>query len=241
MFTFIVQDKVYVIIFFVIVIISIIYTIKLLRGNDKSSIKPSNPCLFSSDEKGAYGEKLIRSDLEKLSGKQKICSNVYLPKGNGETSEADIIFIHETGLYIIESKYYSGRIKVNEEYKEWTQYLGRRGINKFFNPILQNKTHIKCAKKLLESRGIKVDDKDICSVVIFGETSDLDKVICRDDLILDTEGSLYLKLRDRFKDKKKVFSENAITKIYNIFNEYCNVSEEIKNKHVQDVIRRRGR
>ena len=54
--------------------------------------------------------------------------------------------IHEKGIFVIESKNYSGWIFGNERDKKWTQVLANGDKNYFFNPILQNKIHIKYNK-----------------------------------------------------------------------------------------------
>ena len=38
----------------------------------------------------------------------KILRNVYVPKENGETSEIDVLYITQKGIFVIESKNYSG-------------------------------------------------------------------------------------------------------------------------------------
>lgn len=77
------------------------------------------------DEKwtGRYGEKLTAREL-KLAGifgkKGKILRNIYLPKENGETAEIDVIYITKKGIFIFESKNYSGWIFGDEKSRYWT-------------------------------------------------------------------------------------------------------------------------
>jgi hypothetical protein len=59
---------------------------------------------------GNYGEFLTFCCLEKLKGDHKLLTNVYLPKKDGSTTEIDLIMIDETGIYVFESKNYSGWI-----------------------------------------------------------------------------------------------------------------------------------
>ncbi len=99
--------------------------------------------------KEKYGEYLSFNKLEKIKGDHRILTNVYLPKGNGETTEVDLIYIHETGIYVLESKNYSGWIFGDEKSKYWMQTLQNGHKEKFYNPIFQNNTHIKYLIKLL--------------------------------------------------------------------------------------------
>lgn len=96
--------------------------------------------------------------------------NTYLPKGeNGETTEIDVIMICYQGIFVFESKNYSGWIFGNEKYKTWTQTLpqgkGRKAKKeKFLNPIMQNKLHIECLQEVL---GDDLENVPIFSVVVF--------------------------------------------------------------------------
>ena len=59
-----------------------------------------------SDDPGHFGEYLIEYALNSLPGYSKQLCNVYLPY-KGRTSEVDVIMLHETGIYVFESKNYS--------------------------------------------------------------------------------------------------------------------------------------
>lgn len=104
-------------------------------------------------DKGLFGEYTLYQCLEKIEGHKQYLFNLYLPKEDGETTELDVVFLHESGIYILESKNYSGFIFGSENQQNWTQTLrSRRGrIQKvhFFNPVLQNKVHIKWLRVFL--------------------------------------------------------------------------------------------
>ena len=62
---------------------------------------------------GRYGEALTARELKLVDlfgRKGKILRNVYIPKDNGETSEIDVLYITQKGIFVIESKNYSGWI-----------------------------------------------------------------------------------------------------------------------------------
>ena len=106
-----------------------------------------------SDDPGHFGEYLIEYALNSLPGYSKQLCNVYLPY-KGRTSEVDVIMLHETGIYVFESKNYSGWIFGDESGQYWTQFLNKNTKNRFYNPILQNKTHIRALRQYLQ-----LDDK----------------------------------------------------------------------------------
>lgn len=61
-------------------------------------------------DKGQAGENQIHQSLNRLEGQSAILQNCYLPLKNSGTTEVDLILIHESGIYVIESKNYSGWI-----------------------------------------------------------------------------------------------------------------------------------
>lgn len=95
---------------------------------------------------GRYGEALTARELKLVDlfgRKGKILRNVYIPKDNGETSEIDVLYITQKGIFVIESKNYSGWIFGDEKQGYWTAMLPNKEKNRFYNPIKQNRTHIK--------------------------------------------------------------------------------------------------
>lgn len=63
-----------------------------------------------NNDKGLAGEFETWEQLKSLPGYKKSLFNCYIPKRNGGTTEIDFILIHETGIYIFESKNYGGWI-----------------------------------------------------------------------------------------------------------------------------------
>ena len=129
----------------------------------------------SPEERGDIGENIIYSALNKVRGRKALLPNCYIPVGQKGTTEIDMIFLHESGLYVIESKNYSGWIFGNEEQDHWTQCL--RGKfhttqkHSFYNPLRQNETHICALMELL-----KDDTVPYYSYVVFGNNCELKNV-----------------------------------------------------------------
>lgn len=107
-------------------------------------------------DKGLLGEFYIYKYLKPLSGYKRYLFNLYLPKGNEETTELDVVLLHESGIYIFESKNYSGWIFGTESQQYWTQTLpagkGRSQKRQFYNPIIQNKGHLKWLQTFLSDQ-----------------------------------------------------------------------------------------
>lgn len=102
--------------------------------------------IFTPEWMGRRGEKLTERELKlvRFLGRDgKILRNVYIPKENGETSEIDVLYITQKGIFVIESKNYSGWVFGSEKNYQWTVSLSNGIKNKLYNPIKQNQTHIK--------------------------------------------------------------------------------------------------
>lgn len=141
--------------------------------------------------KGRLGEFYTYKYLKSLAGYRRYLFNLYLPKENEETTEIDVILLHESGIYVFESKNYSGWIFGNESQKYWTQTLpmgrGRSQKNKFFNPIMQNKGHLKWLQTFLADQSLPfysyIVFSDRCTLKKITLTGDDHKVVKRCDLL----------------------------------------------------------
>ncbi len=104
-------------------------------------------------DKGLAGKFAAFQCLRTLKGYKRFLFNLYVPKENGETTEADLVLLHESGIYVLESKNYSGWIFGTETQTYWTQTLrsgrGKAKKEQFYNPILQNKGHLKWLQSFL--------------------------------------------------------------------------------------------
>lgn len=80
--------------------------------------------LYWTDERlGKYGEKLTERKLNLINlfgRKGMTLKNIYIPKDDGETSEIDLVYITQKGIFVIESKNYSGWIFGNLCSQYWT-------------------------------------------------------------------------------------------------------------------------
>lgn len=53
---------------------------------------------------GLIGEYFTYQCLAPLNGYKKFIFNCYLPKADGETTEVDVILLHESGIYVLNQK-----------------------------------------------------------------------------------------------------------------------------------------
>lgn len=193
------------------------------------------PWAYSADQKGIVGESVIYDDLKRVKGWKAFLPNCYLPMQNGETTEVDLIFLHETGIYVFESKNYQGWIFGNEKEKYWTQSLADKFGNvkrhKFYNPLWQNETHIRCLMELLQDETIPY-----YSYVVFGDNCELKDIqlfsgnhtvtywYCLLDDVINMANSMDVYL-----------SPDKMQEIYQKLLPYAKVSEEEKQRHIENI------
>ena len=118
--------------------------------------------LSSPKQKGKRGEKLVAGRLRKgLPDEYRILNDIYLPLPDGTTAQIDHIVVSKYGVFVVETKNYSGWISGEEGSSEWVQSIYRKK-SRFQNPMRQNYKHI-CA--LADNLGI--DKSYFIGVVAF--------------------------------------------------------------------------
>ena len=203
-------------------------------------------CLYcvierSGDQnRGQQGETEIYDTLKKLGGRKVMLSNCYLPLRNGETTEVDLILIHESGIYVIESKNYRGKIFGSEEQKYWTQsFSDRKGSThkyRFYNPVWQNDTHIKALQRALGDAKV-----NIYSYIVFGDECVLmDIEQCSDDYCVTQRKDLLPSIKATARANRKRLSHKMIHEYYGRLHPYTQVSEKKKAEHVYQVHEKYG-
>lgn len=181
---------------------------------------------------GLYGEYSLYRYLQPFESMGcKFLFNLYVPKDNGKTSEIDIIMFHSKGLFVIESKNYSGWIFGNENNKQWTQTLpvGRRRSHKerFYNPIMQNATHIRAIRKYVN------DTIPIYSIIAFSDNCTLKDVTVKSSTIVTYYSSLQREIEYKLSTINN-YSMNAdlLNETYNKLSQYANADDFIKYQHI---------
>lgn len=136
--------------------------------------------------KGKVGERVVSRKLAKLPDDRYVVLDditVLTPRGS---SQIDQLVISVYGIFVIETKNYTGWIYGSEGAEYWTQNIyGNK--SKLYNPILQNEGHVRALRRVLkefeplpyfpivafsERADIKVKVKNAC-VVYWGEVADV--------------------------------------------------------------------
>ncbi|MCD8373013.1 MAG: NERD domain-containing protein [Clostridia bacterium] len=103
------------------------------------------------EAKGKRGEEEVIYTIEHTNqGKFYLINDIILRDKHGMTHQIDHIAINANGVFVIETKNYSGRIYGRENQAEWTQILAYGNTkNKLKNPVKQNKSHLYCLRNVL--------------------------------------------------------------------------------------------
>lgn len=135
------------------------------------------------NDTGRYGEYETFITLCKLNGYKRFLFNCYIPRNDDDDisdTELDLIMLHPTGVYVFESKNYSGWIFGNENQRMWTQTLPTKDKTKrkytFFNPMMQNALHIKWLSAYLADETLPFH-----SFVVFSRRCELKKITTETD------------------------------------------------------------
>ena len=184
---------------------------------------------------GRKGEYLTYRHLERLDGQHKLLTNVYLPKGDGTTTEIDLIMISDTGIYVFESKNYSGWIFGDEDSRNWTQSLKGGKKYRFYNPIWQNKKHISHLKNHL-GLGSEV----FRSYIIFSERCELKKMFVRSpEVKVMNRNVLTREIEHDLNSLANRLTIWEINQIYNDLSRYALADAQTKQAHI-DAMRWRN-
>lgn len=185
---------------------------------------------------GRYGEYLTYKYLKGLEKDgAKFLFNVYIPKTNGTTTEIDVLMLCSKGIFVFESKNYGGWISGSENQINWHQTISNdRGRSQnicFYNPIMQNNSHIKHLKALLGNQ------IPMWSIIVFSERCTLKniqvessniRVINRNN-IASTITSIYN------HTPSNSLSEDDINELYAKLYPYTQVTDETKSQHIENI------
>ena len=203
---------------------------------------------------GKYAEWQARNELRftKLLGKKgKILKNLYVPKdlspysaegkegvdySEVETTEIDNLFITQKGIFVLEIKNYGGWIFGNEKDRYWTETFPNGKKVRFFNPVLQNRGHIKHLSNYLQSE----DDSSTIpfySIISFLDNkSELKKVtVTSPDVWVIRSDRIYATIRDIWEQTPDTLSQKQVDGLYVRLKQLTNANKETRGKHIANI------
>ncbi len=185
---------------------------------------------------GRYGEYLTYKRLKCFENDgAKFLFNVYIPKDNGETTEIDVLMISPKGIFVFESKNYSGWIFGSENQKNWYQTLptgkGRSRKEHFYNPIMQNCSHIKHLKLLIG------EQFPTYSIIVFSERCTLKSITLKysDAIVIKRDNVLHVVSDIYERTSEHILSEKEIINLYEKLYPFTQVSDAQKTQHIANI------
>lgn len=205
------------------------------KSNNIIEVKTEEKTIKTKSQiKGEIGEESTAKEFinffESISTEFKILRNVYLKFDDGNTTEIDIIIISEYGIFVIENKHYRGWIFGSFKQEQWTDSYPNGVKIRFYNPLKQNYTHIRTLKKYIDEKYHNM----IYSYIVFSGECELKKVPYNSEFIkIIKVNEVFNTLNENIKNKVLTYDE--IELLYNKLNEFSNVSDEEKNKHIEKI------
>ena len=108
---------------YVVIILLIVFLFAFIVG--RTAVGKRKSIIVSQ---GDSGERYVSHILSHLSAEYHVFNDVYL-NSNGRSSQIDHVVISKFGIFVIETKNYSGAIYGSENMEHWTQYLQGEGYN----------------------------------------------------------------------------------------------------------------
>ena len=176
-----------------IIVVFVIIVIASGAGNiNGSSASQTENYVYVPPQKaaGRHGEDIIENQIRSiLHSSDKMMRNVEL-ESNGSHRELDFVIVNTNGVYIIETKYYSGYLKGSYG-DTWNKYHVSRGGNIYYkaarNPIAQAESQAGFLGRYLRSYGINCwvegyavilgADSPVSSERVLKSTYDIDRTI----------------------------------------------------------------
>ena len=199
-------------------------------GGLKTAMNPHFSRFNSPQRIGARGERAVQEWLRYgLPAEYRLMNDVYLPLPDGTTTQIDHIVVSQFGVFVIETKNYSGWIFAGADDSQWTQIFYHKK-SRFQNPIHQNYKHI-CA--LVENLGI--DKAYFHNVVIFNGDCEF-KTKMPEGVVSSRRAADYIRSFDRPMIKASQVDELADA----IAEWQGTVGEERKANHVANLKKMRS-
>lgn len=137
------------------------------QKNENAS-RHGHRCFISGDAT-AFEKEIISLLTKNLNHKDYfIFNNIIIPSENSITTEIDHVVVSKYGIFVIESKDFTGWVFASKDRNNWTQTHFQKKYQ-FRNPILQNHAHIFA---LREQMPFIKKGKSFHNVVVFSETAE---------------------------------------------------------------------
>ena len=168
---------------------------------------------------------LVRK-LEKVQDEHKILWQLKLPNSN---KIIDLVFVHPSGVYVLNLQKETGWIFGREQDDEWVQAHHKDRVGKFPNPILESNDALSFVNRVVPN----LDSKVVFSLITFSDKCTFHKIE------IHSSNVDVIKINDLTKywnDKnQQILSNNDIQKVYNVLTEFVEITEVPKKSEVKHL------
>ena len=180
-------------------------------------------------DKGKFGEQIVHTILANglTKEKYKILDDVFLPIGEIGTTQIDHIVVSVHGVFVIETKNYSGLIFADANNPKWIQVLGKTK-NQFQNPLRQNYLHIRA---IADNLGIP--EEYIHGIVAFSDYAEF-KTVMPEGVVFFSQVPKAIKAFEM-----EIFRQDQVKEVFKVIREWdASVTLEQRRNHVKNVMER---
>lgn len=184
--------------------------------------------LKANRRRGIKGERKVGAFLarkaHRLGG--RLINDLYLPLYD-KTTQIDHVLIAPFGVLVVETKNYKGEVYGNGYEKEWSHICGNER-HKFYNPLMQNQTHVNNIRHIFSKE--KIYNVTVDSCVVFAD----------DKLSLNVpkgEAVYQMKKFKRYLRKSKFTRDNGVDvqEIYDTLMRYQVTDKKLLRQHNRNV------
>jgi hypothetical protein len=175
--------------------------------------------------KGEMGEKRVAGILSRLPrDKYQIMNDLLIHHANGHTSQIDHVVVSEYGIFVIETKNYSGWIYGGANSEYWTQNIYGKKYQ-LYNPIQQNQGHVRALRRILKD----LPSDMFISIVAFSRRATL-KNRYLDNVVYWNQINRVIQ-----SYSQKRMSAEQVQRTFNTLQEANNTSKDSRKQHVHNV------
>lgn len=185
--------------------------------------------LLYTSRRGVAGEKKVVSLLERYENHGfHIWNNILVVDRQKRTAQIDHLMLSKSGVILIETKNFGGKIYGTEEDVYW-EVVNGNFVRRFYNPLRQNHSHAVVLQDILQ------EDIPIHSIVCFSDRADL-RIRVQPGKVIRYKGlPKFIEKHSAYKILSKDILENLILRI----NSSIRYSKYFKNRHKKRIVKMR--
>lgn len=181
---------------------------------------------YSSKIIGSSGEKNVNAIIYSLGEDYILLPDLMIRNSRGATSQIDHVVLSEYGIFVIETKTYSGWIFGNEQSEEWKK-ITKRNRYSFRNPVKQNWGHVYALKEILK----KFPNCKYYPIVVFAGSAELKDITSKVPVVYSDD----LKSTIENYCSTKCLSKDEVLQIKEILENARITDEDAEKEHVKAV------